>query len=40
MPGAGEGAWELGFTGDSFHGEDEKVLEMDGSDGYTTKGMS
>lgn len=28
------------YWGQSFHQEDEKVLEMDCGDGYTTKGMS
>ena len=28
------------YWGWSFHWEDEKVLEMDGGDGYTTMGMN
>lgn len=41
----GAGGWGRGmgvgiYWGQSFHGDDEKVLEMDGSDGYTTKGTS
>lgn len=40
MPGAGGGDRKLVFSGDrvSLY-EDEKVLEMDGSDGCRTMGM-